>query len=442
MSGYPPDIKQFMDDVQKVLGFFHATPSIVYSFLYTMLESGDYSPLVHKMPDLKQFSLGSDEALNHATGVKAAGTVEAGKGSYGSTFRIKYVNGIEQIIKRIDVISGPSEAYQRVSVIGEMLIQTYLSGLDPTHACRCQSLRRDSVSLSTFYIGMAPCDKTLFTHIRDEFIRIREEHLDWRTVFTDQYIVNILGHVYHALMSLAPRTGRGGLRFHGDLHPGNIMYREDGFPHEAVLIDFASSQCELSNGIVIGPFVDAISLDMLTLCASLNQLFVKSTVEIPILTELLRPVDVLLRSTGGYNWHYLKSGLLTTAMISGFKVEVFRDYLSSRVVPSHLAFPHPVTIAHHVDPVPDPEIKIATVESIPMHEEGERTPPPSHSASAAAHVSYTAPTHELPAEVDTFVSGLMATNHTNRSRRNRQERHKERHNRRKTRRNRRKTRRY
>jgi len=437
MSEYPPDIKRFMDDVQKVLGFYNATPSVVYSFLYPMLESGDYSPLVLKMPDLKQFSLGSDEALNHATGVKAAGTVEAGKGSYGSTFRIKYVNGIEQIIKRIDVLPGPSEAHQRVSVIGEMFTQTYLSGLDPTHACHCQSLRRDPVSLSTFYIGMAPCDKTLFTHIRDEFIRIRHEHLDWRTVFTDQYIVNILGHVHHALRSLAPRAGRGGLRFHGDLHPGNVMYREDGFPHEAVLIDFASSQCELSNGIVIGPFVDAISLDMLTLCASLNQLFVKSSVEIPILTELLRPIDALLRSKGGYNWHLLKSGFLTTAMISGFRPEVFRDYLSSRVVPSHLVFPDPVAPAHHVDPVPDPEIEIATVELIPMYEEGERTPPPSHSASAAAHVSYTAPTHELPAEVDTFVSGLMATNH---SRRNRTERHKERRNRRKTCRNRRKTR--
>jgi len=394
-----------------------------------MLASSNYSSLVDKMPDLKQFSLGSDEALNHATGVKAAGTVAAGKGSYGSIFRIKYVDGVEQIIKRIDILPEFAEAPQRFSVIGEMLIQTYLSGLDPTHACRCQSLRRDPVSLSTFYIGMAPCDKTLFTHIRDEFIRIRDDHLDWRTVFTDQYIVNILGHVHNALMSLAPRTGRGGLRFHGDLHPGNVMYREGGFPHEAVLIDFASSQCELSNGIQIGPFVDPIPLDMLTLCASLNQLFVKSSVEIPILTELLRPVEALLRSTGGYNWHNIKSGSLTAAMISDFRLEVFRGYLSSRVVPSHPAFPDPPAPAHHVDPDPDPEKVIATVELIPMYEEGERTPPPSHSASAAAHASYTAPTH-LSAEEDTFVSGLFATNP---SRRNRQERRR----RRKTRRNRR-----
>ena len=410
-----------MDDIQRVLGFFGADSRAVYPYLYDMFEKRDYYGLVVGMRGLKTFTLGSDEAFNSATGVKATAMGEAGKGSYGSTFKIQYHTGIEQIIKRIEIIPGPTEDKQRLSVIGEVLNQTFLSRLDPAHACRSQSLRRDPKSLYVFYIGMAPCDKTLFAHIRDEFIRIRDGHLDWRTVFTDQYIVNIVGHVYHALMSLAPRAGRGGLRFHGDLHPGNIMYRKDGFPHEAVLIDFASSQCELSNGITIGPFVNHLATDMLTFCASLNQLFVNSGVEIPILTELLRPVDALLRSTGPYNWHNLNNGFLSTLITSRFELSRFRDYLSSIVVPSHPVFPDAVAAAHHVDPDPTTE-HIIGVQSIPMYEEGERSPPPSHSASAAAHVSYTAPTHELTSEEEAFVSGLMATNDNARSRRNRKTR--------------------
>ena len=441
MSAYPPGVQTFMDDIQRVLGFFAATPSVVYSFLYPMLESGDYRPLVDKMPDLKTFSITLHEASNSATGARATAMGEVGKGSYGSTFKIQYQPsidqimrfgqsvGIEQIIKRIEIIPGPTEGIQRLSVIGEVLNQTFLSRLDPAHACRSQSLRRDPKSPSVFYIGMAPCDKTLFAHIRDEFIRIRDGHLDWRTVFTDQYIVNIIGHVYHALMSLAPRAGRGGLRFHGDLHPANVMYRKDGFPHEAVLIDFASSRCELSNGIRIGPFVDAIAIDMLTFCASLNQLFVKTGLEIPILTKLLGPVDALLRSTGTYNWHTLKSGFLETSMTSPFELSRFRDYLSSIVVPSHPAFPEQVAALYRVDPDPTTD-HIIRIQSIPMYEE-ERSPPPSYS-SAAAHVSYTAPTHVLTAEEEAFVSRLMATNGNTRSRRNRKirssrkTRHKER----------------
>jgi hypothetical protein len=302
---------------------------------------------------------------------------------------------------------------------------------------------------------MAPLHKSLNQHVRARFGGLNSTNID-------QFVLDIIIPIFRLRQSLSTRAGRGYMNFHGDLHTGNIMYREGGFPHEPVLIDFGRASCTLSNGAVIGPFDGGFNVDMLTLCASLNQLLMnafmrkykdfdeKMLVVSPLLKNMLRFAYPLLTAKGTFNWHNLFSYNPPMEIVEHFFLYKFLDHVNKMrevegLPPTVIKDTPPPTTYVSTDPLAFIRVGVPTV-VIPL-ESSERTPPSSaavhpttsglSSSSAAAHVSSAAPTYELTPKEEAFVSGLMVTN---RSRRSRRKLRKECHNRRKTRRSRNKER--
>jgi len=409
----PEDINQFFDDMIQVLGVPTVNREVMNDGLYRIiLDKKNIVDFFIWGKSLPKFTLGDKEAFNSATGATATVMGGVGKGLYGSVFKVKYEGGIEQVVKRI-VALGYS---QLLSILPEVMIQTYLYRKDPVHVAQCQSLRVDPTPnkegiYNIYYIGMAPLEKTLFQHIADGVKMIQEDHIDPKTIFHDQFLLNIVGPVYHVLLNLYPS-----MLFHGDLHVGNIMYREGGFPHEPVLIDFGRAMCRFSNGYYFGPFQVGISLDLLTLCSSLQTLFNKISVVIPLLTTLLKPAMSILTKgdTTPFNWHNLGGGYLPNTVTEVFSIEKFRAYAQDN---TSAIFPEPVKLtfmtaaAGSTTTAPDPS-SLTVSAYIPMlvNDEYSSPPPPffkgysSSSSSAAA---------TLTENEENFVKSLMKENRRN-----------------------------
>jgi len=439
----PADIQIFLDDMVQVLGVPTVNRTVLDGgLLNIIIDNSNIKEFFIWGPSLPKFTLGDKEVLNSATGATATVMGAVGKGLYGSVFKVQYKGGMEQVVKRI-VCSSDSEL---IAILPEVMMQTYLYKKDPIHVAQCQSLRVDPTPnkegiYNTYYIGMAPLEKTLFQHIADKAYEIRAEltsgvDIDPKTIFHDQYLLNIVGPVYHVLNTLSPN-----MLFHGDLHVGNIMYREGGFPHEPVLIDFGRAMCRFSNSYV-GPFQRGISSDLLTLCSALQQFFLKISIKIPLLTTLLEPAMGLLISDGQFQWHNLGKGFLPNSIIEPFSVTKFRGYAESK---TDATFPEPVASTFGsaaagsaaATALPDPSsMTVSAYIPIDVNDDYHSPPPvfiPGGYSSYSSSLSSAAAT--LTTKEEEFVNSLFSRR-TTRRRRNRRAKTRRVNNRRvKTRRN-------